>query len=1259
MLIKEKFLKRKYFYMTGSLLLIILLSGLLEPVVLDSIGSGWENKVTPLNEKIKKETAELYSRYEAELNKKTEEVAGLLAKKGEKGFAETLNTSEWSGSSILILNKTRVEYFSNFNLEPDSSFFTNRENALYYFTSPLFDYLYTAKDFKSGGTGYRIILLEPVEKNYTLNTPNFKSVSLKEELSRKYQVPFEVISGNEKVEQRDGRKQSVEIFNSAEERIATLIYDNASLAVELNKAREITALIQIFSLFLIIILLLKKIKRFLDRIASRPLKDMLVIVIIVFLRVVFFFFEMPARFITGPLTDASYFSSAFGFGIVRSPLDLFLTIAAILSISIVLYDAVRSADTGAVRKRKWALYLIFPPLVFVYFLFLRAFGASIRSVVFDSTLKYFRDPFIIPDLPLFVMHLNVLLIGLSAFLISASILLFSLKLAGNLNRKGAVLFFVLLQILAYIYDVTQPDPQGNDFTRIMHILFTFSAAWWVFKRKTKNIFEYSIYLVLASFISILLLIYYNKNIEKNSLPATAQEFLRGNEKLNEFMGIQAAIQFAGEPELINGFGFPKFNFNPIAFKLWSRSVLSKEILSAHISVLDSEYKELGHFDYNFDLHQEVDWRSVEEKEYKIKNIISPYSNKRMFFVLAPVKKEDRTIGYVELALHPLNDYFGRRQCFNIISSNNQRLNSTIDFSQLKVFMASGGEIVKSTGDLSLNNAEISDLGALLGKSADEVFAERKLDGKWHLIYLKKDFSGEENGFIGVALRRRDLTQDLFDFFKVFFIHSTIILIFTLLAFLTGIKTLWRSIFNFRARLLYSLIIISIVPLFLSAVYFKSLVEEKNIDDISYKLNKRASQVERYLRNYLSTSSLLEKEVFEKVRRDIGVEYSVYSEGSLIYTTLPGFYTSSLLPGRLNSIAGEELIKRKGKQILINENIDGYEFKSLYVKAGIPGKEYVININNAFNEISLSLSNLEVDIFLFGTYSFAAVLIILLSSFLAGQISKPIRELTRATSAVAEGDLDVKVNYKDKGEMNDLIVGFNEMVEKLKRSQLELAEFEREAAWKEMARQVAHEIKNPLTPMKLSIQQLIAAYNDKSPKFNGIFEKVTSTIIGQIETLNKIASEFSGFARMPKMKIEKIELKKICLDAVNLFDSELKINIKAPEHPIEVLADADHLKRSFINLIRNSIQASAHKVDIVIEEVERNAVIRFIDDGHGIPQENIEKVFDENFTTKAKGMGLGLSMARKYFELLNGSISIGQTSTAGTEFIIIIPKAEAE
>ena len=201
---------------------------------------------------------------------------------------------------------------------------------------------------------------------------------------------------------------------------------------------------------------------------------------------------------------------------------------------------------------------------------------------------------------------------------------------------------------------------------------------------------------------------------------------------------------------------------------------------------------------------------------------------------------------------------------------------------------------------------------------------------------------------------------------------------------------------------------------------------------------------------------------------------------------------------------------KIKEFFRSEKLENIPINSVYSLTNFNNHNIILKVDDLFNKVSIPLSDIELDIFLFGVFSLAVLLLFILSTILADQISSPIRRLTLATKSVGSGDLNVEVNYKTNGEIKDLVDGFNMMVKKIEQSQIEIARMERESAWKEMAKQVAHEIKNPLTPMKLNVQQLITAYKDKSPKFDLIFEKVTAIIISQIETLKNIASEFSNF-----------------------------------------------------------------------------------------------------------------------------------------------------
>jgi len=236
-----------------------------------------------------------------------------------------------------------------------------------------------------------------------------------------------------------------------------------------------------------------------------------------------------------------------------------------------------------------------------------------------------------------------------------------------------------------------------------------------------------------------------------------------------------------------------------------------------------------------------------------------------------------------------------------------------------------------------------------------------------------------------------------------------------------------------------------------------------------------------------------------------------------------------------------------------------------------------------------------------------------------------------------------------------------MTEELKRSQLELAKAEREAAWKEMARQVAHEIKNPLTPMKLSIQHLQKVAKDKAENFDEVFNRVTKTLVEQIDTLSKIVSNFSNFAKMPDRNIDKCNIKDIILEAINLFKDEKYIDFETKfcDNIKVIEGDKEELRRVFINIIRNSIQAihskesKSGKITIETEYKENKQIIRIIDDGIGLNSDLIPKIFDENFSTKKDGMGIGLKISRKTIKDMGGEIYFKSEKNKGSIVEIVI------
>ncbi len=247
-----------------------------------------------------------------------------------------------------------------------------------------------------------------------------------------------------------------------------------------------------------------------------------------------------------------------------------------------------------------------------------------------------------------------------------------------------------------------------------------------------------------------------------------------------------------------------------------------------------------------------------------------------------------------------------------------------------------------------------------------------------------------------------------------------------------------------------------------------------------------------------------------------------------------------------------------------------------------------------------------------------------------------------------------------GELKELIDSFGAMTRDLKQSREELIRFERELAWKEMAKQVAHEIKNPLTPMRLSIQHLRQTYRDKAHDFDQILDNVTRTVIDQIDTLSRIASEFSHFARMPRRQLGECNVNEVLKESVRLFaqDAGVGFDVTTDASVRLVTADREELRRAFINIIRNGIQAmDGHGRIVITTERRETAVrIRIRDFGKGIPEEMNEKLFQPNFSTKTDGMGMGLAIVKKTVDDLGGTVTIARAPRKGTVVTIELPVA---
>ena len=240
-----------------------------------------------------------------------------------------------------------------------------------------------------------------------------------------------------------------------------------------------------------------------------------------------------------------------------------------------------------------------------------------------------------------------------------------------------------------------------------------------------------------------------------------------------------------------------------------------------------------------------------------------------------------------------------------------------------------------------------------------------------------------------------------------------------------------------------------------------------------------------------------------------------------------------------------------------------------------------------------------------------------------------------------------------------------MVNKVEENAAMLAQSERESAWREMARQVAHEIKNPLTPMKLNIQYLQQAMNSGASNIKELTNKVSESIIEQIDNLSYIASEFSNFAKMPEARPEELEVTELLNKAVELYlnDQRIKVTICETPEKLYLFSDRSQLLRVFTNLLENAQQAIPDEkpgsIEVSLKEAEGDVIVAIKDNGDGINEEIAKKIFQPYFTTKSSGTGLGLAMTRKIIEFWKGTIWFETEEGKGTTFYIRLPLVRKE
>ena len=473
-------------------------------------------------------------------------------------------------------------------------------------------------------------------------------------------------------------------------------------------------------------------------------------------------------------------------------------------------------------------------------------------------------------------------------------------------------------------------------------------------------------------------------------------------------------------------------------------------------------------------------------------------------------------------------------------------------------------------------------------------------------------------------------------------------------------------FSVLALIVLSFVVVGLVTVF----YFRDSAEKNNLDRIKQTVASVQSELLELvypLRNISFTRNLNDN--IKSLATKYQTNLMVYDEKGFLLHASSEHSESPVIPTRMDFLSLLNL-KKFSESVYISEaeNKNELEFTNAF-----------FTLFNQYNEIlgfvgcpiylGNNASDSRVKDFmgtLLNVYVFLLLIAGAIALAVANSITRPMSVLGQKLKEFKLGKQNELLEWKNKDELGDLINEFNQMIKKLEESAELLAQTEREVAWREMAKQVAHEIKNPLTPMKLSIQHLQNAIKTANEGESiKLAQRVSTTLIEQIDNLSRIASEFSSFAKMPKPKNERINLCDLVTSVHDLFKKrdDMDFNLYLPIDEIFVSADKSHLLRLFNNLLKNAIQAIPEGkrgiIDIKLMKLGKKAVIQVRDNGKGIPQEMQDKVFYPNFTTKSSGTGLGLAISKNIVESLNGKIYFHTSPNEGTTFSFELPSVKAE
>ena len=987
--------------------------------------------------------------------------------------------------------------------------------------------------------------------------------------------------------------------------------------------------------------------------------------------------NVPARFQPGkaplsPLFDPAHQASTLGDGLMRSSGDFLLTALCLFFIAIAVTRHAARRYPEFVKEggntSRWAIRT--SVAVATTIVVTCVVATAVKASVFDSTLDYVTRTDLLPVALELVVFSALAIISLATLLMSAGLI----RLAFGSRRIRFDKYMVLPAMTAAVCMIIAAWQDWCPW--YVSLAYLLMGGLLACRLTTKASLEWvSVRQVLLFVLVVGLLIYplFYRGIserKQEQVAYAAASFETGDEPGVSF-AVREVVEEALRKNELEALLDETAKLDSFAFNLLSGTLLgSLTSYDATIAFLDFNGKLLSISGAVVDSSETRDLFAqmrpsgrLYERTYAFLDPQMSGTDRYHYAGLGSIGIPIRGWILVQARPHIVLEEANTPLLRILLSSGYRRMYAGLSLASFRE-----GLLVRSVGR-SFERYLLDDEVELELESSPNFWRTEHINGRTYETY----YSQLNDHVVAARLRVIGLTDHLYYMLRLmsggFIVGILVVLIGLIWRWRAGQLPATRV--HFRDKVLNAFLIVGVLAVIPVGIVGVGVITEENEKAVQSWLRQHLERLEETLeieaRPNESSISVLNRISIDALAARSGLDLNLYRGMSLIAASRPQLIADRIIDTRLPASVYRSLYFDADRFTFLDHELGDFTYTAGYRAIvdddGQP--QYVLSVPALPEAERIEEERARTLAYLFGALLALGLIVLLIASILARALTQPIARLRRGLQGVAEGRYEQMLPVRTRDEVGDLVRTFNTMQGQLTESRQKLAQQERQLAWREMARQVAHEIKNPLTPMKLSVQHLrqaAGASGQSEKKFKKLFERVTKTLVDQIDSLAHIANEFASFARLPRPDVTRLDLIEVIQDAQALMMAEIpdhvQLNLNLPSKGCIVRADRNVLRRIFINLIKNALEALQDtpsgeiSIDVQIQDSVVTATVT--DTGPGIPEELQPRIFEPSFSTKTSGAGLGLAIARQSAVTMGGTMDFDSRPGEGTSMRLQLP-----